>query len=114
MSCIGSHEHAVLCDLSSFLHEFTYILFGVRARVCVRGREQLCVFYVRVHLGFFHTHLAFVSVTMETSCDLPHPLTRTDPLHKVGREQSHHVPAFPLVHKHGHTHTQAHKQCINH
>lgn len=68
----------------------------------------MCVFYMRVNLGLFHSHLAFVSVAVETSGDLPHPLTRADPLHKVGREQSHLVSAFPLVntHKHGHTHTQ--------
>lgn len=49
------------------------------------------------HLILFHSHLAFVSVAMESSGDLPHPLTRSDPLDKVGWEKSHLVSAFPLV-----------------
>lgn len=59
------------------------------------------------HLILFHCHLAFVSVAMESSGDLPDPLTRSDPLDKVGWEKSHLVLAFPLanrtesnIHKH--------------
>lgn len=72
-----------------------------------REREGASVHYIMysffwyTHLGLFHTHLAFVSVAMETICDLPHPLARTDPLYKVGWEQSHLVSAFPLVNTHG-------------
>lgn len=63
---------------------------------------------MRVHLGLFHSHLAFVSVAVETSRDLPHPLTGADPLHKVGREKSHLVSAFPLVNMSKHAHIQKH------
>lgn len=71
-----------------------------RERERVYTSVQL-VFFWYTHLGLFHTHLAFVSVAVETICDLPHPLARTDPLYKVGWEQSHLVSAFPLVNTHG-------------
>lgn len=61
---------------------------------------RFVLFFWYTHLGLFHAHLAFVSVAVETICDLPHPLPRTDSLYKVGREQSHFVPAFPLVNTH--------------
>lgn len=71
-----------------------------------RARETVCI--LQSHLGLFHSHLAFVSVAVETSGDLPHPLTRADTLHKVGRKKSHLVSAFPLANtpNQGHTHTQ--------
>jgi len=65
--------------------------------VCERGT-------LWVHLGLFHSHLAFVSVAVETIRDLPHTLTRAHALHKIGWEQSHLVSAFPLEHTHTHTH----------
>jgi len=74
--------------------------------VCVPEVGLLCAFY-GVHLGLFHSHLAFVTVAVETGGDLPHPLTGANPLHEVGREKSHLVSAFPLVNTptQGHTHT---------
>ena len=87
--------------------------------VCVLDRVAFVCVCVSAYLRLFYSHLAFLALAMETLRDPPHSFARAYPLHKVGREETHLLFAFPLCkHTHiprAHTHTsQRHTHTHSH
>lgn len=55
-----------------------------------------------VNLGFSHGHVSSLSIARDALYDPPHPLSRPDPLHKIGREESDSVTTLSLENTRAH------------